>query len=269
MNTDIRIEVGFFGHRKTMKLQRVLGDHGVMSLMRLWVYAAVHHPDGDLSGLDDDDIELAATFNGQRGDFVRTLRELGWLDGKTKRLTLHGWVERQPYAASQPDRKSMAEHNSHVRWHVRKGKKLSTCSHCANDAGCMLCAMPPDATGNAGRMEPQCGSHDMAMRVDANRNAPDSDSKPDTLPTLSGAGPIPDRTAAMLPALPAGKRSAPKMSRAQFLVTADRITKWTDEKAGLYVGGHGDGFDRAFRSAFGMSRDEWEAVKAEHQGADA
>ena len=40
MNSDIRLSIGFLDHPKTVKLQRQLGEAGVLSLLRLWLWSA-------------------------------------------------------------------------------------------------------------------------------------------------------------------------------------------------------------------------------------
>lgn len=61
---DIRIDVEFFSHPKTVKLERRLGLEAVKALMVLWSWAARNRPDGDLSGLENEDIEIAAGWTG-------------------------------------------------------------------------------------------------------------------------------------------------------------------------------------------------------------
>ena len=63
MNSDIRLSIGFLDHPKTVKLQRQLGDAGILSLLRLWLWTAQNRPSGILIGMDDDDIdELAVEY---------------------------------------------------------------------------------------------------------------------------------------------------------------------------------------------------------------
>ena len=53
MTSDYRIKIGFFRHYKTRKLEKCLGETGVLALLKLWEYAAEFRPDGDLSGMSD------------------------------------------------------------------------------------------------------------------------------------------------------------------------------------------------------------------------
>ncbi len=104
MNVDIRLSVEFWRHPKTKKLIRRTGLEGARSLQILWLWAAVNRPDGDLAGLDDEAVELAADWEGEEGKFVQTLVSIAFLDGTTDAYTLHGWQENNSWAASEPSR---------------------------------------------------------------------------------------------------------------------------------------------------------------------
>lgn len=60
MNTDYRVNIGFFSHHKTRLLKRKLGDSGIVAILALWAYAAQFRPDGNLSGMTAEAIEAAA-----------------------------------------------------------------------------------------------------------------------------------------------------------------------------------------------------------------
>lgn len=104
MNTDFRVHVDFFDHFKTIKLERQLGPEGVIALMRLWAWSAKNRPDGVLSGMDADDIEIAARWNGvQRAfnDVITSLRFLDCVDGKYR---LHDWKDHNEWQAEAQNR---------------------------------------------------------------------------------------------------------------------------------------------------------------------
>ena len=105
MNSDFRLAVGFSRHHKTRKLKRALGAEGVLSLIWLWEYAAAERPDGDLSRLDDDDIELAADWDGEPGAFVAAIRSIGFLDVGN---LLHDWQEHNAWASNADARSDKA-----------------------------------------------------------------------------------------------------------------------------------------------------------------
>lgn len=106
MNTDIRLSVGFWEHPKTVKLIRRLGLEGVRSLQLLWLWATQNRPDGVLSGMDAEDIEIAAKWNGEPTALYTVLTELGFVDtnadseGAQQSVhTLHGWAEHNSWQA--------------------------------------------------------------------------------------------------------------------------------------------------------------------------
>ena len=116
MNTDIRLSVFFFQHRKTKKLKRKLGAEGVLALISLWTYAAVNHPEGILP-LDEEDIAIAADWDGDPEEFVSALIEIGFLekleDGTYK---IHDWEEHQPWVVGARERKEKARKAAKSKW---------------------------------------------------------------------------------------------------------------------------------------------------------
>lgn len=111
--SDIRLSVDFFQHPKTIKLERRLGIEGVKALLSLWMWAAQNRPDGVLSGLDPEDIEIAAGWirsdpAGSDQDLVSTLVALRWLDEADGVYCLHEWEVHNPWAAGQQSRSNQA-----------------------------------------------------------------------------------------------------------------------------------------------------------------
>lgn len=104
MNSDFRVSVDFFAHHKTKKLRRRLGYEGVVALLQLWAYAARVRPDGDLSGMEDEDIKLAVDWCGEEGTLVPTLKSVGFLDEDEGGLRLHDWQENNAWAAAGESR---------------------------------------------------------------------------------------------------------------------------------------------------------------------
>ena len=116
MNTDIRLKVGFFHHTKTVRLERRLGADGVLSLLRLFAYTAQNKPDGDLIGMDSEEVEIAAGWNGDIGLFVNACRELKLLDICKGIISIHDWHVHQPWAAGAEKRSQQASDAANCRW---------------------------------------------------------------------------------------------------------------------------------------------------------
>lgn len=107
MNIDIRLSVGFWQHPKTKKTARRLGLDGVRSLQVLWLWAAVNRADGKLSGMDWEDIEMAADWDGEEQKFFNTCLGL-WIDQTEEGYALHDWQEHNSWAAEADDRSDRA-----------------------------------------------------------------------------------------------------------------------------------------------------------------
>jgi len=141
MNIDIRLSLGFFEHPKTLKLQKRCGVEAVLCLQRLWLWAAGNRSSGVLSGMDGEDIEIAAKWTGEEGQFVHTLIELRWLDWipndpedddsySEGNYVLHGWEEHQAYASKSEERHERAKKAAQTRWEKQQAEQ----GQCSNDA---------------------------------------------------------------------------------------------------------------------------------------
>lgn len=108
MSTDIRLSTDFFTHWKTKVLQEELGSDGVVSLITFWLSSAHHRPSGKLNGYTERRIEIDANWKGERGLFVNTLIDIGFLEKNGKQYCIHNWAFRQPWVAESEDRSDKA-----------------------------------------------------------------------------------------------------------------------------------------------------------------
>lgn len=134
MNSDIRLSIGWNRHPKIIKLRRKLGADGVLALVCLWTFAGEQRPDGVLSGMDDDDIAIAAEYPGDAGTLVSTLANLRLLDRADGGWTIHDWRDNNPWAFGHKARSDKAKKAIQARWDRRNkpdndpenGKKNTT-----------------------------------------------------------------------------------------------------------------------------------------------
>ena len=117
MALDARIAVGFPTHPKTKKLIRRIGVGGAWSLVCLFLWASVNRSDGDLTGMSDEDIELAAEWVGDDGALVAALVSVRYLDGAEDNRSIHDWVDHNPWAAGSDMRSARARWNAAKRHH--------------------------------------------------------------------------------------------------------------------------------------------------------
>ena len=116
MNADIRLKVTFPNHHKIKKLYRRLGPQGPLSLIYLWLYVAENKPNGVLSGMDEEDIELAAQWNGDAGVMLVALLDLCLLHKQADAYSVHDWKDNNPYAFHAPIRSERAKKGAEARW---------------------------------------------------------------------------------------------------------------------------------------------------------
>jgi hypothetical protein len=134
VNEDIRIDVDFWDHTKTIRLIKNLGLEGAVSLQRLWCYAAKHRPTGVLTGMNADDIEHAAGWKGEAGAFFSAIKN-DWLDRAKPRGTfsLHDWNVHNSWVANSEERSELGRKGAHETNHVQKRRPSKNCKYCTSD----------------------------------------------------------------------------------------------------------------------------------------
>lgn len=109
MSIDARLSTGLPAHPKTKKLIRRVGEGGAWALVCLVLWARANRPDGDLSGMTGEDIELAVDWRGEADALVTALVAVGFLDGTDGTYQLHDWAEHQPWSAGSEHRSDRAK----------------------------------------------------------------------------------------------------------------------------------------------------------------
>jgi hypothetical protein len=138
MNTDIRVDVGFLDHWKTETLISECGADSVLSLIRIWIFAAQNKPTGRLFGIKSTMIERVAKWRGEGGKLLNCLTDLRFIEQDADGVwCLHDWEEHNPYAAHAEWRKERAKKANSARWKGRVATKKDeekTLQGCYKDA---------------------------------------------------------------------------------------------------------------------------------------
>lgn len=124
MNSDIRLSVGFFDHPKIIKLERQLGLEGVTALLRLWLWAVQNRPSGVLSGMDEEDIEIAARWKNEPGAFNGVVTRLKLLDTVGGMFQIHDWQEHNTWQSEAENRSNASRLSRMAKTHPEIYKML-------------------------------------------------------------------------------------------------------------------------------------------------
>lgn len=89
MSLFVRIDVGFWSHRKTLRLRALLGDAALWIPPRLWSYAAQNQPDGDFTAYLPAEIGFLLGYSGDSQAMLQALQQAGFMDG----AKIHGWAD--------------------------------------------------------------------------------------------------------------------------------------------------------------------------------
>jgi len=162
MNMDIRLATGFWQHPKVKKLEKRLGLKGVRSLQILWCWCAQNRPNGLLTGMDSEDIELAADWHGKAGAFFEQCMGV-WIEELDGVYVLHEWEEHNPWQVANGElaqaaaeaRREKARKAAQARWN----KEKMADAVCSEDAD----AIPEQCSEDAQNMLGECSSNAQAM----------------------------------------------------------------------------------------------------------
>ena len=221
MATDARISTALPSHPKTKKLVRLLGAEAGWSLVVLILWAAANRSDGDLTGMDDEDIELAADWDGEAGAFIAALRRIRFVDGAEGESRVHDWTEHQPWASGAEARSLKGKWNAIKKHHgeAEADRQVPEYAAIRQQAASKKPAEDQDAASTA-------DSKGAAGDVDAPSPAPSP--TPSPTPSPSPSPPLPPAPPPELPAVRASRQAPRAMA-----VTVE-LREWVAEK-GLRV----------------------------------
>ena len=117
---DARINVALPSHPKTKKLIKRLGTNAAWRLVCLFLWVSQNKPDGDLTGMLSEDIELAVDWDGEDGAFTKALVDFAFVDGDEEiGYCIHDWEEHNPWAAGSEARSEKARWAAICKQHGR------------------------------------------------------------------------------------------------------------------------------------------------------
>lgn len=121
---DIRLSTEFWDHPKTVKLIRRIGLEGIRSLQILWLWTRVNRPEGILTGMNAEDIEIAARWEGEPERFVNESLNVRWIDVNDETYSLHDWGEHNPWSADSVERGDKARFSRMAKTHKKLYEKF-------------------------------------------------------------------------------------------------------------------------------------------------
>lgn len=230
--SDIRLEVSWRDHPKRKKLRRRVGADGVLALLDLWLWTAQNRPDGVLTGLTAEDVEIAAQWQGTPGALVAALLDdaIRLIEqDEVGTLRIHGWDEHQRWASGAARRSEAGRIAAEKKW----AKKLGASD--PGNARRIATAPNPDAAA----MRPQAGEPATVARSDAPIPIPipipnpvsSASAAPTPSPTDSPTGEEPPFDLTSPPTRTARKRSKPERDPLPFRI-ADAFAALADSSKG-------------------------------------
>lgn len=202
MNIDFRLSVGLFRHPKFIKLRRRIGAEGALAYITLLAFVAQNHPDGNLEGMDADDIAIAGDYDGDAKEFAEILLSVRLLEREEgdAAYRVHDWQEHNPWAAAAPARSDKARRAAEARWAGRdtvgttedsKGDRRASGEDCSPDA--------KPTRSNSRECKTHSKEHATSIAQASSSNAPNQTSQseesiPPYIPPVGGEDEVFDAT---------------------------------------------------------------------------
>lgn len=175
-NTDYRLSTSFAHHPKTIKLMRRLNADGVLAFVFLLGHVAQLKSDGKLTGMDAEDISIAAQWHGEPEIFVNELLKVGFLEkGSDGVLSIHDWADHNPWAVGAAARSEKAKKAAQKRWGTKPGNAPSNAPSISEQCKDSGAAMPQHAKGNAPSPSPSPIPKDKKHCASPAADAPDDE----------------------------------------------------------------------------------------------
>lgn len=199
MPDDFRIRVGFTDHPKTIKLIKALGHGGAWGLLKLIEFCAKTkgRHNGDLVGMDEEDIEIAAGWRGEAGAFVEGLWKVRYLDeiphpdhpdDAPIHYIMHDWSEHQPWASGFEGRAAASRRANAIRWHRRGAHTIEPVGECP------LCVDPDSESDEGGSVQDRSGLRSGEKRTPGLSEADPGRTKAESPTSISTTTSIPIST---------------------------------------------------------------------------
>lgn len=132
----------------------------VRSLQILWCFCAQERTNGILSGMDIDDIEIAADWQGEPGKLVELLLKGNWMEKLSdSTYALHGWEERQAFVSKAESRRAHAKAAAESRWREKRGTLGEMPPHAPSIPDSCPSHMPISETAYADSCGEHCSEH--------------------------------------------------------------------------------------------------------------
>lgn len=93
--TWMRVDLSLFDHPKVRRLERSLGAMAPLYLLKLWRWAILYAPDGDLSRHDPVDVAVGCDFDGEPADLLKALEAAKLVTRGDDGLRINDWDEHQ------------------------------------------------------------------------------------------------------------------------------------------------------------------------------
>ncbi len=108
--TWFRVDSSIAGHPKELELGVALKDpNAIAYVLRLWSWTQIYAPLGCFPKTRADQVEAFCRWHGERGQLIKTLVEVGFVDAEQRTYLVHDWPELQGKLVERSQRDAEAK----------------------------------------------------------------------------------------------------------------------------------------------------------------
>lgn len=147
---SLNLDLNYFDHAKTMRIETLLGNGADVLPIRLWTYVGRHSPELGCLAMLEAELERICRWWGEKGAMVSAMIEIGFLERDGELFQVHDWHDHSGHLATFKKRAIKA---ARKRWGVKRKSS--------------------NATSNAKYMSKQCPSsavHSSALHINRKKS---------------------------------------------------------------------------------------------------
>lgn len=131
---ELNLDIGYFSHRKTMRLIGLLGKGSEVLPIRLWCYTALHHAEtGWLADYSAQEIESILGWWGEPGRMLEAMLSVKFIDTIDSGYYVHNWHKRAGHLIAFHIR---AKKGARGRWGKIAGEDIENAVSDASSNAC-------------------------------------------------------------------------------------------------------------------------------------
>lgn len=120
---SLNLDLNYFDHAKTMRLESILGNGADVLPIRLWAYVGRHNPEQGRVSMLEGELERVCRWWGEKGAMVAAMMKIGFIEKDGEFYEIHDWLDHSGHLSAFKKRAIKA---NRIRWGKRSKSRTPT-----------------------------------------------------------------------------------------------------------------------------------------------